>query len=81
VRERWVIPVKLRRSVVLRLGEVLEQPGIGHREMISAVKAILTASKINLQNVGVTMKAQEFVDLIPRIEVLERNNAERNGKR
>jgi hypothetical protein len=81
VRERWAIPAKLRRSLVPRLGAILEQPGVGDREAIAAVKAILTASKINLQNVGVAMKAQEFVDLIPRLEAVERRIAERNGKR
>jgi uncharacterized OsmC-like protein len=38
----------------------------------SAARAILPASKINLENISVTIKAQEHEDLEHRIKELER---------
>jgi hypothetical protein len=71
VRERWVIPTAVRRSLMPRLGRVLEEPTAGHREVISAAKAILAASKINLENVSATIKAERHAVLDPRIDGLE----------
>ena len=54
--ERWAIPGSLRLPLVERLGEIVRDPEAPHRDVLSAVSAILTASKINLANIALTMK-------------------------
>jgi hypothetical protein len=47
--EHWPIPKKLRPIVIRRLAEVIEDTGSSPREVTSAAKALLSASKINLR--------------------------------
>ncbi len=71
IHERWVIPGSLRLPLVERLGEIVHDPKAPHREVLSAVSAILKASKINLANITLTMKVQtheEFEDRVTEIE-------------
>jgi hypothetical protein len=72
LREHWPIPRRLRGLLMERLEKIVEDPGVGHREVISAGKAILSASKLNLQNVAVCVKAQEFGELEGRMDEIER---------
>jgi len=59
LRERWPIPKALRRPLIERLSEIVRDPGSSPREATSAAKAILTASKINLETIAATIKAQD----------------------
>ncbi len=72
MRERWAIPGSLRRPLVERLGEIVRDPEAPHRDVLSAVSAILTANKINLANIALTIKVQRHEDLEERVTEIER---------
>ncbi len=71
MRERWAIPGSLRRPLVERLGEIVRDPEAQHRDVLSAVSAILTASKINLANIALTIKVQTHEELEERMTEIE----------
>jgi hypothetical protein len=72
MRERWAIPGSLRRPLVERLGEIVRDPAAPNREVLSAVSAILTASKINLANIALSIKVQTYEELEERMREVER---------
>ncbi len=72
MRERWAIPGSLRLPLVERLGEIVRDPEAPDRDVLSAVSAILTASKINLANIALTIKVQAHEELEARMTELER---------
>jgi hypothetical protein len=72
MRERWEIPDSLRGALVAKLSNIINDPNSAHREVLSAVSAILAVSKINLANIGLMLKVQEYEDLEQRITELER---------
>jgi hypothetical protein len=72
LRERWPIPKAIRRPLIERLNDVVQGTGSSPREIVSAAKAILTASKLNLETITATIKAQEHEELIDRLTELER---------
>jgi hypothetical protein len=72
IAEQWPIPDKLRPRLVKKLSRIMMDPHVSPREATSAAKALLAASKINLESIGTAMKAEEHEDLIDRIEELER---------
>ena len=72
MREKWAIPGSLRRPLVERLGEIVRDPEAPHRDVLSAVSAILTASKINLANIALTIKVQTHEELEERVTEIER---------
>jgi hypothetical protein len=69
--EHWPIPKKLRLVVIRRLTEVIEDTGSSPREVTSAAKAILSASKLNLEGIAAIIKADEHEDLQARVQALE----------
>ena len=81
MRERWAIPGSLRRPLVERLGEIVRDPEAPHREVLSAVSAILTASKINLANIALTIQVQRHEELEERMSEVERKVDARLGTR
>jgi hypothetical protein len=56
-RERWPIPKALRGPLIDRLARIVQDPEASPREATSAAKAILSASKINLEVVMAIVKA------------------------
>jgi hypothetical protein len=72
MRERWAIPGSLGQPLVDRLGEIIRDPEAPHRDVLSAVSAILTASKINLANIALTIKVQVHEELEERMTEIER---------
>ncbi len=72
MREKWAIPGSLRRPLVERLGEIVRDPEAPHREVLSAVSAIPTASKINLANIALSIKVQKHEELEERVTEIER---------
>ena len=74
LRERWPIPKALRGPLIERLAGIVQDPNASPREATSAAKAILTASKLNLDGIAATIKAQEHSELVARIEALENRN-------
>jgi hypothetical protein len=79
LRERWAIPPELRASVIERLGKIVQDSEAGPREVTAAGRAILTASKINLDHISVTIKAHMHADIERRLDVVERRVNEREG--
>jgi hypothetical protein len=77
LRERWHIPKAMRGTLIDRLGRILEADESGPREIISAARAILSASKINLDNISVSIKAIEELELEARVTELERMDKEK----
>jgi hypothetical protein len=71
LRERWPIPKALRKPLIERLNEVVQDTASSPREVTSAAKAILSASKLNLEAIIATMKAQEHEELLQRVEEVE----------
>ncbi len=72
MRERWAIPCSLRLPLVERLGEIVRDPEAPHHDVLSAVSAILTASKINLANIALSIKVQTHEELDERVTEIER---------
>ena len=64
--ERWAILSLLRRPLVERLGEIVRDPEAPNREVLSAVSAVVTASKINLANIALRSKVQTHKELEER---------------
>jgi hypothetical protein len=79
IRERWEIPASLRGPLVGRLSRIICDPNTPHREVLSAVSAIMTASKINLANIDLTIKVQQHEELERRITELERRLGAKNA--
>ncbi len=70
--KRWAIPGSLRLPLVERLGEIVRDPEVPHRDVLSAVSAILTANKINLANIALTNKVQTQEESEERMTEIER---------
>src|SRR5262245_50931393 len=79
LREHWPIPEESRGPLVRRLLGIVLDREASPREVTSAARAILAASKLNLESVAATMRAQEHEELIARVEELERV-AEQGGR-
>jgi hypothetical protein len=72
IRERWPIPQALRGPLIERLAKVVLDPAASPREVVSAARAILTASKINLEGIAATIEAEEHDELAARLQEAER---------
>jgi hypothetical protein len=71
LRERWPIPKSIRKPLIERLNEIVQDTESSPREVTSAAKAILSASKLNLETITATIKAQEHEELVARLSELE----------
>src|SRR5262245_46998056 len=71
VAERWPIPRALRGPLIERLATIAMDPEASPREVAAAARAILGASKINLEAVAATIKAHEHAELSARVAELE----------
>lgn len=74
--EQWPIPKKMRKPLIERLNEIVQDTGSSPREVTSAAKAILSASKINLETITAAIKANEHEELIERVAELEQRQAQ-----
>jgi hypothetical protein len=77
--EHWGIPRDLRRPLIDRLGEIVRDPTTGPRDVISAARAILSASKINLDNISAAIKADQHTVLERRMTELEQSLEKRES--
>src|SRR4051812_1112374 len=71
LRERWPIPASLRRPLVARLAGIVTDPAASPREATAAARAILQASKLNLEAVSAAIRAREHEELAERVAQLE----------
>jgi hypothetical protein len=67
LRERWPVPPDRLPGLVTILLELAESPTTRPRERIAATKALLGASKLNLEALKVAMLAEEFELLRDRL--------------
>jgi predicted amino acid-binding ACT domain protein len=68
----------MRESSMRRLKETVDRPGAESRGVISAVNTMLSASRINLQNISAALKAIECAEIVPRMKEIERLIDEQN---
>jgi hypothetical protein len=76
LRERWPIPKAIRGPLIDRLAGIVSNPGASPREATAAARAILAASKINVDLIGATIKAREHEELATRVSELEARSGE-----
>jgi hypothetical protein len=69
-RERWPIAKVLRGPPIERLARIAQDPDASPREATAAARAILTASKINVDLIGATIQAEEHEELSDRVAQL-----------
>ena len=81
LRERWPIPKALRGPLIERLAKIVQDPEASPREATAAARAILSASKINSDLIGVTVKAIEHEELAAKVADLERQINEQKHSR
>lgn len=79
VRERWPIPNALRGPLINRLAGIVQDPESSPREATAAARAILTASKINLDGIDATIKAQSHEELTAKLAELEARDEEQRS--
>jgi hypothetical protein len=72
LRERWPVPEERRPELVAKLIEVALASETPPRERVSAIKALLAASKVNLDALRLSLAAAEFEELSARLAALER---------
>jgi hypothetical protein len=77
LRENWPIPDELRPALISRMSRILRSKKSGAREATSAAKAILSASKLNLESITAAIKAEEHEQLVGRVERLEKKSGKR----
>jgi hypothetical protein len=71
LRESWPVPQALRRPVIERLGKIAQDPGASPREAVAAARALLAASRINLESTAVAAKLRETEKIDARLDELE----------
>ena len=70
-RERWRIPRDLRGPLVGRLNLIAHDCKAGSSGSVAAARGLLSASKLNLDNISATIKADDHTDLERRMTELE----------
>jgi hypothetical protein len=71
IAEAWPIPEALRPRLIKRLAKITRDKTASPREITSAAKAILSASKINLESIATIIKAQEHEELVEDVKYLK----------
>ena len=70
LREPWPVPPEKRVGLVQILVDLAESEAVKPRERIAAVKALLGASRLNLEAMKASMVAAEFELLTGRLAAL-----------
>jgi hypothetical protein len=71
LRERCPIPKAIRKPLVERLATIVQDPKASPREAVSAARALLAASRINLESSAVAAKLRESEEIGALLTVLE----------
>jgi hypothetical protein len=69
LRESWPVPAELRPELVRILAELARSPTAAPRERTAAIKALLQASRLNLEAMRVAMAA-DYQDVLAELEEL-----------
>ncbi len=72
IAEAWPIPADLRPLLIRRLAHIVTSDNSSPREQTSAAKALLAASKINLESIATVIRAEEHEQLVEDVEYLKR---------
>jgi hypothetical protein len=70
LRQGWDIPAEMREKIVAVLCEITSDPKAKPRERTSAARALVQASRVELDAIRVAQEAQ-YEDLIRRLRALE----------
>lgn len=70
LRQGWNIPAETRTQIVNMLVEIVTGEGATRRERTSAARALMQASRVELDAIRVAQGAQ-YEDLARRLEALE----------
>jgi hypothetical protein len=70
LRQGWNIPPKMRTRIIKALGEILDDEKSTRREKTSAARALMQASRIELDAIQVAEGAL-YENLVDRMETLE----------
>jgi hypothetical protein len=70
LRQGWSIPAEMRTNIVNMLAEIVTGAGSTRRERTSAARALMQASRVELDAIRLAQLAQ-FENLIKRMEKLE----------
>jgi|SRR5262245_15446844 len=80
LREGWDVPAEKRPELIAKLIDIaLGEGPAGPRERVSAIKALLGASRLNLEALRVAMSAEEFAGILGRLERLEGDGGDAAG--
>ena len=79
--ESWPVPAALRTKVVKSLETVLTDPEASPRDIASASKALIAASRINLQAVAVGIAADDHEAVKDRLDAVEQALEKDKGRR
>jgi hypothetical protein len=71
LREGWPVPAGRKPELIAQLIEVATSPETPPRERVSAIKVLVSVSKLNLEALRVSMAAEEFEELRARLARLE----------
>jgi hypothetical protein len=72
IAESWPIPNDLRPRLIKRLSRIMGDKNNSPRERVSAAKALLSASKVNLDAITVAMQADTHENITERLKELEK---------
>jgi hypothetical protein len=70
-RECWRIPQELRGPLVERLSLIVQDCKAGSSGSVAAARGLLSASKLNIDNISATIKADNHTDLERRMTEIE----------
>jgi hypothetical protein len=76
LREAWDVPPEKRPELIAKLIAIATGEDTPPREAVSAAKALLMASRINLETIRVSMAADEFDNIVERLKRLEADGAQ-----
>jgi hypothetical protein len=58
LKERWPIPASLRSTLLKRMAKLANDPNASPREVNTAMKIVLEASRVNLEAIAVELQCQ-----------------------
>ncbi len=74
IRHGWAVPRNTQKRAVKRMDQILQNEDSKPRDYAAAVKVLLMASRVSLEGVTTTIKAQDHEDFTHRLDDIERRN-------
>ena len=70
----WPVPLEVQAAVVEQVSGIVKTGGTGPRDVLAASRVLLSATRINLEVVKTTIKAQDHEDFTHRLDEIEHRN-------